>query len=376
VVDTADCLVVTPRWNPDGGGRERYAAELVTALARHRVTTTILTLEDERATERAIAAWRNGRSQAPVLALEAVRGATHYQLHSGLLGDSFAAEGRSFPSRLRRAGAGIGLRLNLRRQRRLRREREVLMDPAAKVWAFSHRDGAAVRERFRSTCDRVTIGRPGIDLLVYSPPAHRNASRVVRALFVGHNFQLKGLAVALQALALAGHEGTLTIAGGDNPAYWRRLASRLGVADRVRFVGAVPTDVMVSLYRESDVLLHPAVHDPSPRVVLEALACGCPVITTPTCGTSEVLSEGEDGWVIEGANVAGQIARRLADLSDVDVRRAMSARAAQTGRQFDFETHVREVIAWVSCPPPAALHARPDPPRLDPAHTRLPPGGR
>jgi UDP-glucose:(heptosyl)LPS alpha-1,3-glucosyltransferase len=169
----------------------------------------------------------------------------------------------------------------------------------------------------------------------------------VRALFAGHNFQLKGLAVALQALARASDDITLTIAGSDHPAYWRRLAARLGVADRVRFAGAVDTSAMVSLYRESDLLLHPAVHDPFPRVVLEALACGCPVITTPTCGASEVISEGQDGWVIEAADAAGEVAGRLEELTDVVVRRAMSARAAQTGRQFDFETHVHEVLEWM-----------------------------
>lgn len=346
MVNTAACLIVTPRWKPDGGGRERYAAELVSALDRRGVTTPVVTLENERRAEREIAAWRTRRPQAPVLALEAVRGATHYQLHSGVLADSYEAEGRSFLSRLRRAGAGIGVRLNPHRQRRLRRERELCADPATRVWAFSCRDAASVRERFGTRTDRVSVGRPGIDLRIYAAPSQKTISPDVRALFVGHNFQLKGLAVALRTLALAGGATTLTIAGGDDPSPWRRFAARLGVADRVRFLGVVPTDTMVSLYQQSDVLLHPAAYDPFPRAGLEALACGCPVITTSTCGLSEVLSEGEDGWVVGAADVVA-IAARLQDLNDPDVRRAMSARAARTGSRFDFETHAREVIGWV-----------------------------
>jgi len=353
VVTHDHALLVTPRWNVNGGGRERYAAAFVAAAARRGLTLTVLTLDDEARTERDIAAWRTRRPNAPVLALEAVRGATHYQLHSGVLADAFAAEGRSFLSRLRRAGAGLGLRLNAHRQRRLRREREVCAEPTTQVMAFSCRDAASVRKRFGTTPDRLTISRPGIDLHCFSAPAQKAVSPGVRALFAGHNFQLKGLAVTLQALALVRGDITLTVAGGDHPAHWRRLATRLGVADRVRFVGVVDTSTLVSLYRESDVLLHPAAYDPFPRVVLEALACGCPVITTSTCGTSEIISQGHDGWVIDAIDaidIAGEIAGRLGQLRDGDVRRTMSARAALTGRQFDFETHVHEVLAWMGLP--------------------------
>lgn len=350
MVTPAEVLLVTPHWNVTGGGRERYAAELVTAARRRGVTMTVMTMEHESRTTREIAAWRAHRPHAPVLALEALQGATHYQLHSGVLADSYAAEHRSFPTRLRRAGAGLGLRLNMHRQRRLRRERDVCANPVTQVMAFSRRDATAAGRRFGTPPDRLTIARPGIDLHRFSAPADKPASRQVRALFAGHNFQLKGLAVALQALARAGSDATLTIAGRDNPAFWRRQAARLGVADRVRFIGVADTGTMVSLYRESDVLLHPAVHDPFPRVILEALACGCPVITTRTCGASEILSPGKDGWVVDAADsidAAGDIAAALAELNDSSVRRVMSARAAQTGRQFDFDAHANTVFAWL-----------------------------
>lgn len=347
MVTVADGLLVTPRWNVSGGGRERYAAELVAAAGRRGLTMTVMTLEHESRTERDIAAWRARRPGGPVLALEAVRGATHYQLHSGVLAESYAAERRSFASRLRRAGAGVGLRLNAHRQRRLRREREVCADPSTRVMTFSRRDAASVAARFGTTTDRLTIARPGIDVRCFSAPEARAVIRPVRALFAGHNFRLKGLPMALHAVARAGTDVVLTVAGADDAAACAGLAERLGVAQRVRFVGAVDTSTLVSLYRESDVLLHPAVHDPFPRVVLEALACGCPVITTPACGASEILSHGHDGWVIDATDLAGEIATRLALLMDGDVRRAMSACAAHTGRQFDFETHAQEVLIWM-----------------------------
>lgn len=350
MVAAADCLIVTPRWNPDGGGRERYAAELADAIGRRGVTAGVLTLGDEARAEREIAEWRARRPGAAVLALEAVRGATHYQAHSGVLMDAYAAERWSFPTRMRRAGAGLGLRLNLHRQRRLRRERDVCADPAARVMTFSNRDAASIRRRFGTAADRLVVARPGINRDRFRAPGDRVFARPVRALFAGHNFQLKGLDAAIRALASADCDVTLTVAGGDDPAYCARLARRLGVADRVRFSGPVPIDGMADLYQQSDVLLHPAIHDPFPRVVLEALACGCPVITTTACGASEILSHGQDGWVVEGTDVEHGIARALAALADPDVRRAASRRAADTGRRFDFDAHVTDVLAWMGVP--------------------------
>lgn len=348
MVTDGDCLVVTPRWNPGGGGRERYAAELVQAAGRRGVTMTVVTMADERRAERAIAAWRARRPAAPVLALEAVPDATHVQLHSGVLADSFEADGRTFPSWVRRACAPIGLGLNVRRQRWLRREHDLCADRGTRLMAFSHRDAASVRRRYGTPADQLDVLRPGIDLERFIAPTGRSFSQPVRALFAGHNFRLKGLAVALQSIAKAGRGITLTVVGGDDPSYYRRLARRLGVSHAVCFRGVVDGATMASLYGEHDVLLHPAIHDPFPRAVIEALACGCPVITTPGCGASEVLSHEKDGWVVDGPDTAGAIADVLVTLADPDVRRRVSGRAAENGRRFDFDAHVTDVLAWLS----------------------------
>ena len=65
-----------------------------------------------------------------------------------------------------------------------------------------------------------------------------------------------------------------------------RLAKDLGLSDRVRFVGYCP-DVR-DAYFASDFLVHPTFYDPCSNVVLEALACGLPVITTRDNGAAEL----------------------------------------------------------------------------------------
>lgn len=344
---TADCLLVTPRWNPEGGGRERYAAELVDAAARRGVRMHVVADQSAAQTARAIATWRSAQPGAPVLALEPTYGATHYQAHSGVLAEAYAAEGRSFRGRLRRTFAPIGLALDVARQRRLRAERTLCSDPATRIMTFSHRDAASLRQRFGVTAAQLTTAHPGINLQRFLPGVRRHADGPIRALFAGHNFRLKGLDAALQAVARSDREIHLTVAGGDRTAPWIRRANGLGLAMRVLFVGSVDSRTMVQLYQQSDVLIHPAAYDPFPRVIPEALACGCPVITTPSCGGAEIVRTGYDGWVVEGPDKVGQIAEVLATLRSSAPGPSAALNAVATGRRFDFEVHVTDVLAWL-----------------------------
>ena len=98
-------------------------------------------------------------------------------------------------------------------------------------------------------------------------------------MFVGYSFRRKGLAQVISAMAeVADEHVELWIAGGDDPAPYRRLAGDLGVGERVRFLGH-RSDV-VGLMQAADAFVMPSSYDPFPLVLLEALACGTPVITS------------------------------------------------------------------------------------------------
>jgi glycosyltransferase involved in cell wall biosynthesis len=71
----------------------------------------------------------------------------------------------------------------------------------------------------------------------------------------------------------------------------RALAEQLGVGDRVLFTGRYAQRDAPSVYRRAHVLLHPKVNDPCPNVVLEALACGLPVVHSASGGTPELVGD-------------------------------------------------------------------------------------
>ncbi len=88
----------------------------------------------------------------------------------------------------------------------------------------------------------------------------------------------------------------LLVCGSGEPGPFRRLANRLGLKDTVHFLGFYPE--VETCYWSSDFFVQPTYYDPCSLVVLEALACGLPVITTAQNGASELLTDGVDGYVL------------------------------------------------------------------------------
>jgi UDP-glucose:(heptosyl)LPS alpha-1,3-glucosyltransferase len=151
--------------------------------------------------------------------------------------------------------------------------------------------------------------------VIYNPAAERQltgkdseeaASAVFRELalphgrpvllFLGSGFERKGLAFIIKALSLL-PQVFLLVAGQGRIAFYERLAGKCGVSKRVKFLG-LRSDVP-RLLAAADVLVLPTIYDPCANVCLEALAAGKPVVTTCANGASEIISQGENGFIIK-----------------------------------------------------------------------------
>ncbi|MCK9378125.1 MAG: glycosyltransferase family 4 protein [Syntrophobacterales bacterium] len=116
-------------------------------------------------------------------------------------------------------------------------------------------------------------------------------------LFVGSGFARKGLTYLLQAFGgLNNSPADLWVVGKGHIAPYQRLAERLKVADRVRFWGPVPD--AAPFYQAATVLALPTLYDPCSNVVLEALACGTPAVTTAANGAAEFIIPGANGAIL------------------------------------------------------------------------------
>lgn len=169
--------------------------------------------------------------------------------------------------------------------------------------------------------ERIAVHRTGLNADLFRPYDRRmcrdrlDLPRGAQVLAtVGALIPRKGQRFAIEALEhLPGAILLLAGAGADDNAL-RSLAERLGVAERVRFLGAVPHDELPVVLNAADVFVLPTASEGLANVWVEALACGTPVVTTPIPGAQELLTDPAWGRMVprDGAAIADAVRGLLA----------------------------------------------------------------
>ncbi len=189
----------------------------------------------------------------------------------------------------------------------LKLEKSALAPPSAtRIWYIAPAQKRDYQKCYGIPDERFLYLPPGID-----PRCRRGADAEAKraqkraelsissdqklALMVASNFALKGGERALRALAQLPKEVILAVAGDFNPRRWQQFADRLGVGERVIFLGA--RNDVPDLLLAADVLIHPAIEDAAGAVLAEAISSGCPVITSGVCGFAPLVADA-DGVVI------------------------------------------------------------------------------
>ncbi len=117
---------------------------------------------------------------------------------------------------------------------------------------------------------------------------------------VGSGFRAKGLDRSLRAVAsLPDNLRARTrfyVVGDDNRNPYVRLSGRLGIADRVTFLG--PREDVPRILLGADLLIHPAYHENTGTVLVEALVAGLPAIASAVCGYAHYIDEAQAGWIV------------------------------------------------------------------------------
>ncbi|MCS7016243.1 MAG: glycosyltransferase family 4 protein, partial [Gemmatales bacterium] len=203
------------------------------------------------------------------------------------------------------------------------------------------------QEYYRIPAERIRVIHAAIDPNRFHPK-HREvlrqqmrASLGIRddqsvALFVGHNYALKGLVPLLQALQLLqGKPLHLIVCGSRKDQLYRALAARLGISAQVHFLG-YQGDVRRCFFA-ADFMVHPTFYDPCSLVVLEALACGLPVITTRYNGAAELLTPPLDGFILDDPHDYWRLAEYLDLLSQPEIRQNCSQQALLSARRWTLD---------------------------------------
>jgi glycosyltransferase involved in cell wall biosynthesis len=152
------------------------------------------------------------------------------------------------------------------------------------------------------------------------------------AIFVGGDWERKGLELCIRALTDARGWSLLVVGDGDRERY-RALAVELEVSDRVYFAGR--SSAPERYYAAADVLLLPSQYEAFPLVTLEAAAAGLPLVLSNVNGAPDIVDRGSAGWIIE--RDARAIANRLRELAaDPDMRNSLGTAARARAEDFSW----------------------------------------
>ena len=249
--------------------------------------------------------------------------------------------------------------LNIRQQLMQRLERRLLTrsDPPM-VAAVSNYVARQLHDHYSYPPNRVRVVFNGVSV-DDTPPEQRIRNRAeIRTMYgigegellvilMAHNFRLKGVARWIDTVSRLSQHHELAVrslvVGKENPARWQRLVARAQVGDRIQFVG--PTERAAAFRHAADILVHPTYYDPCSRVVLEALSCGLPCITTSYDGASEVIESGKHGLVVSTPDDVDELARAVITLADPKTRERISQACKPLQKRLGMHRHVDEMLA-------------------------------
>ncbi len=215
----------------------------------------------------------------------------------------------------------------------------------------------ALRREYPIDPARIRILHPGVDAERFSG-LDRAASRTmirerygigpseVVALFVGMNFEVKGLDVIVKAVAKAKSQRPdaalrLLVVGKGDSAKYRALATSLGIGGAVIFAG--PQEGVEAFYLASDLFIMLSAFDTFGMVVLEAMTSQLPVIVSANVGAKDLVEEGVNGFILPDRLDADAAAGKIVLLLDPERRAAMGEAGYRTAQRHGWDRLAEEV---------------------------------
>lgn len=219
----------------------------------------------------------------------------------------------------------------------------------------------AMRETIRPIgidMDKVQVIPMGVDLQnLFIPHENRKVSKSI--LFVGRVVEKKGLRFLIEAMPeiLEKHpDAELRVAGdGQELNVIKKLATKLGVASRIHFLGALTNETLPQLYQAADVVVFPSIvaadgdREGFGLVLVEALGCGCAVVATDLPAASEIIRDGETALIVRQKDPR-QLADRIVQLlNDQTLRQALGVKGRQhVLHRFDWTAITARYVELIS----------------------------
>jgi UDP-glucose:(heptosyl)LPS alpha-1,3-glucosyltransferase len=240
----------------------------------------------------------------------------------------------------------LSQRLSRKHNRIIKHERSLLVRSSDQLLAVSEFVAAQVRRVVADVGDRLHVLRNGVDTDRFTPVGEierqkqRDALGIPQdafvCLFVGHNLRLKNLALLQRTFPEIHRQNPkvrLVVFGKRRPSLAAPWLLHVAASDR-------PEDV----YSAADVLLHPTFYDACANVVLEAMACALPVVTSDLNGSAEFIVEGVNGHVLPVVGGPGVDERWKSCILELSNSQCTGTDMARAARQYAQQNNIDKYV--------------------------------
>jgi len=232
--------------------------------------------------------------------------------------------------------------------RRLRKNTARAVKKAKKIIAVSRATKKDLIDFYGVSSEKIVVAYEGCEP-IFKPSVRKNGKPYF--LFVGALKPIKNIPRILEAYALflkkTGRDIPFLFAGGD---LWldkeiEPTIKRLGLSQKIKFLGFVPQKKLVALYQEALAFVSPALWEGFGLTLVEAMACGCPVVAGNTGAQPEVLGKG--GVLVDPKNVS-EIALAMEELTRSErLRQQLSEAGLKQIKNFSWEKFTQAFLEYI-----------------------------
>jgi glycosyltransferase involved in cell wall biosynthesis len=202
--------------------------------------------------------------------------------------------------------------------------------------------------------DKIHVIRFGLDLRRFIPRGPSGSTRL-RLLCIGNLVPKKGHRILIKACEIVKREGfdveLLIIGAGPLRGRLEDLASFLGLSDRIRFTGGIPSDRVIDFLTPDAILVVPSVYAPDgerdgmPTVISEAMAMATPIVSTYVSGIPEVITDHHNGLLVQSEDYRALAGAIIELASDEGLRKRLVENGRTTAREFFDESRLVPQVA-------------------------------
>jgi glycosyltransferase involved in cell wall biosynthesis len=223
--------------------------------------------------------------------------------------------------------------------------------------AISASAATLLEKHFHPAATRVI--RYGVDVQAFSVPQRLAERATARKLFnlseedfalllIGNDWRTKGVAALLQSLALIRElPWKLLVVGRDVRDPYDKMIRDYGIANRVIFLPPSPN--VMQFYAPADAYVGPSLEDAYGLPIIEAMACGLPVIASSRAGAHEIITAGSDGIILRDPQNAEELATALRSLiTNPALCRQLGEHATCTAQNHTWDRNAQDTWEWLN----------------------------